>query len=233
MRIRLLSRPRGILFPALLLALALPAAAQKKPLDHDSYDIWNRIAGQAIADDGRWVLYGVVSEKYDPTLIVRSTQGSTEHRLERGEAGQFSDDGRFVVFRIKPSKEAVKEAKKAKKKPDEMPQDSLGILDLSNGQIVRVEMDHKSIGDNRPVRAGPPARLHRALDATLDLHGLHVRTKEPCRRALEEAFEEPLDGGQGRHGRWQSSRGLAGWDSAAVSEADHPLRPAVPPFEGT
>ena len=139
MRKRLLSRTHGFLFTALLLALALPASAQKKPLDHDAYDIWNRITGQSLTDDGRWALYGVVSEKYDPTVIVRSTSSETEHRLERAEAGQFSHDGRFVVFRIKPSKAAVEEAKKAKKKPDEMPQDSMGILDLTNGQMVRVE----------------------------------------------------------------------------------------------
>lgn len=116
------------------------AQSAGKPLDHDAYEIWNRIAAQALSDDGAWLLYGVTSEKYDPKLHVKSVTGNTVYELERAEGGEFSDDARFVVFRIKPSKEAVKQAKQEKKRPDQMPQDSLGILDLANGNIVRAPM---------------------------------------------------------------------------------------------
>lgn len=139
---------RGTLIATLSLLAALPAAAHaqtadaaaKRALDHDAYDIWNRIAGQALSDDGAWLLYGVASEKNDPVLHVKSVSGATEHVLERGEAGRFSDDARFVVFRLKPSKAALEEARKAKKKPEEMPQDSMGILDLGSGAITRIAM---------------------------------------------------------------------------------------------
>jgi hypothetical protein len=102
---------------ALAYALVAPAAyaqgpAAKKALDHDSYDIWNRIAGQSISDDGRWVLYGVASEANDPRLMVRQVSGSGSVEIERGEAGEFSEDSRFVVFRLKPAMVAVKQAKK-------------------------------------------------------------------------------------------------------------------------
>jgi hypothetical protein len=135
---------RTALACALAYAFLAPAAyaqgpAAKKPLDHDSYDIWNRIAGQSITDDGRWVLYGVASEANDPRLMVKQVAGSGSFEIERGEAGEFSEDSRFVVFRIKPGKEAVKQAKKDKVKADQMPQDSMGILDLSNGTFVRME----------------------------------------------------------------------------------------------
>jgi acetyl esterase/lipase len=129
----------------LITLLPLGAAAQtnagvavRKPLDHDAYDIWNRITGEALSGDGAWLVYTVASEKNDPALHVKSVTAPTTFEIERGEAGQFSADAKFVAFRLKPSKAAVKEARKAKKKPDEMPQDSLGILNLASGEIVRI-----------------------------------------------------------------------------------------------
>ena len=71
-------------------------------------------------------------------------------------------------------------------------------------EIVGVEMDDEPVWRQRTVGAVAPTRLHGSLDAALDLDGLHMRAEEACRRALEEAFEEPLEGGQGRHGRWRS-----------------------------
>src|SRR5207237_9414083 len=51
----------------------------------------------------------------------------------------FAADNRFVVFSIEPTKAEVTKAKKEKKKPEDMPKSSLGIMDLSNGQVVRIE----------------------------------------------------------------------------------------------
>jgi len=121
-----------------LFALAGGAQAQtaKKPLDHDAYDIWNRITGSSITDDGHWILYNLVSEANDPVLHVQSVSGSTDHIIERAQDAQFSDDGRFVVFRIKPAKAAIKQAKKDSVPEAKQPQDSLGILDLNSGEVT-------------------------------------------------------------------------------------------------
>src|SRR3989441_6109193 len=51
----------------------------------------------------------------------------------------FAADSRFVVFSIEPTKAEVAKAKKEKKKPEDMPKNSLGIMDLSSGQVVRIE----------------------------------------------------------------------------------------------
>jgi hypothetical protein len=69
-----------------------------------------------------------------------------------------------------------------------------------------MEMDQEAVRDEDPVRRGKALGLHRALDAALQLEWLEACSKEPRGLALEEAFEEPLDGGQRRHGR---SRSLA------------------------
>src|SRR5690606_15809385 len=45
---------------------------------------------------------------------------------------------RFVVFLIKPTQAALEEARLRKTKPERMPQDSLGFLDLATGAVTRV-----------------------------------------------------------------------------------------------
>ncbi|MGH9883360.1 MAG: hypothetical protein ACRD6N_18135, partial [Pyrinomonadaceae bacterium] len=48
-------------------------------------------------------------------------------------------DSRFVVFSIEPTKAEVNRAKKDKKKPEEMPKNAMGIMDLSSGNVTRID----------------------------------------------------------------------------------------------
>ena len=72
------------------------------------------------------------------------------------------------------------------------------------GQVGRVEMDHEPVRDERSIGGRQAFTLHRSFDPTLQLDGLDARAKETSRRALKQAFEEPLDGGELRHGRSRS-----------------------------
>ena len=132
---------KGFLIVVVFLAGALDVMGQpqaKKALDHDAYEIWNRITERAVSDDGRWALFSLSPEDGDAELRVKSLTSDQAHHLPRGVSAQFSQDTRFVAFRIEPSKEAVRHAKREKKKKDEMPKDSLGILDLSTGEVTRI-----------------------------------------------------------------------------------------------
>jgi dipeptidyl aminopeptidase/acylaminoacyl peptidase len=48
-------------------------------------------------------------------------------------------DGRWLVFQIYPRKAELEAARKRKARPDEMPKNAMGIMDLSSGQVARVE----------------------------------------------------------------------------------------------
>jgi len=127
---------------ALAAALILPAttlAQEKRALDHDAYDVWKSIVDQVISADGRWISYALNPREGDAELYVRNTQSEVSHTLARGRQARFSADGRFLVFIIKPELDLVREARKGKKKPDQQPKDSLGILDLAGGEVTRVE----------------------------------------------------------------------------------------------
>ena len=114
------------------------AGAQQRPLDHSAYEEWKAISDERLAPDGRWVAYALTVEWGDAELVVRSTTGATEHRIARGRSPRFAADGRYVLFTIKPEFALERQARRAKTKPDQLPKDSLGVLDLASGEVVRV-----------------------------------------------------------------------------------------------
>src|SRR5690606_971744 len=127
----------------LLLVLAVPAAGQMetvalRQLEHEDYEIWNRIGAQSLSHDGRWALFTLSSEKNDGTLTVVEAAGNTRHVIDRAESPVFSPDNRFVAFTIKPAKAVLEEERKKDTPASRMPPDTLGILDLRTGAITRV-----------------------------------------------------------------------------------------------
>ncbi|MDX1673721.1 MAG: prolyl oligopeptidase family serine peptidase [Longimicrobiales bacterium] len=119
-----------------LAAIASPAAAQEKRLDHDAYDIWKSIEDERVSDDGRWVLYTRTVRIGDPELVVVGPDGQ-EHRIPRGEEGRFSADSRFAIFTVVPAHDSVRTLRLADTPPD-LPKDTLGVLTLATGEVARV-----------------------------------------------------------------------------------------------
>jgi dipeptidyl aminopeptidase/acylaminoacyl peptidase len=141
---------------------AVPAA--KRPVTHQDYDSWRSIQGQTISRDGKFLAYALIPQDGDGEIVVRNLATGSEWRHGRGwrpptpppdsgetpapvafaQAGRqsrifFTADSRFAAFTIEPNKEDVLKARKEKKAPDAMPKNALGILDLANGQVTRVE----------------------------------------------------------------------------------------------
>jgi len=134
---------RRSVFVAVLAALALPAVSsgqQKRPLDHDAYDIWMGIEDQTISNDGRWVLYALVPQDGDAELRVHSQISNVMYSIPRGRSPRFTADTRFVVAVIKPELELSRQARREHTRPDEQPKDSLAIINLSNGDVFRTEL---------------------------------------------------------------------------------------------
>ncbi len=154
-------------FFTLILAslLTFTAFAQtKRPLTHQDYDAWKSIQAPQLSRDGKWVAYALMPQDGDGEIIVRNIASGAEWKANRGfrpptppadpgEAGPpvafgpanravrpfITADNKFVLFVIEPTKAELAKAKKDKKKPEEMPKNALGILDLANGQVTRIE----------------------------------------------------------------------------------------------
>lgn len=157
----------GLMFPVMTSAqrsAAKPQTAAKRALTHQDYDSWRSIQGQALSRDGKFLAYASMPQDGDGEIIVRNLTTGVEYRHGRGwrppvpppddpEAGpgagfaaiagavrpRFTADSRYAIFTIEPNKEDVLKARKEKKAPDQMPKNALGIMDLSNGQVTRIE----------------------------------------------------------------------------------------------
>ena len=112
--------------------------AQKKPLDHSVYDSWERIDEKLISANGKFVVYTIAVQEGDSKLIIQSTKGDILREIPRGYNATITEDDKFVVCRIKPTYKQTRDAKIAKKKPDEMPKDSLGIYDIENVKLEKI-----------------------------------------------------------------------------------------------
>ncbi len=111
--------------------------AQKKPLDHSVYDGWQSIGQKLISNDGKWVVYTIDPQEGDNELVIQSTSagGGFKKTIARGYNAVITDDSRYVIFRIKPFFKETREARIKKKRADEMPKDSLAIVELGKDNV--------------------------------------------------------------------------------------------------
>ncbi|KLU05614.1 putative acylaminoacyl-peptidase [Rhodopirellula islandica] len=109
----------------------------RRGLEHSDYDVWNTLSGTSISNDGEWIVYTVQSGEIDGegTLHIQHAKTGQEYVVERGTGARFTRDDRFVIYRITPAKKKVKELRKQKKPPEEMPQPVLQILELNSGEL--------------------------------------------------------------------------------------------------
>src|SRR5829696_6500243 len=166
-RLKTVQRSAALLCTFALLATmvsAQQAAPAKRALTHQDSDSWRSILAQQVSRDGKFVAYAYVAQDGDSEVVVRNIATGVDWKAPRGyrppvpppddpgtnlaefQAEQarllrpvFTADGRFLVFTVEPTKAEVTKAKKEKKKPEDMPKNGLGIMDLSNGTVTRIE----------------------------------------------------------------------------------------------
>ncbi len=130
--------PLAVLLCLILTSTTVLSAVGKKPLSHDVYDGWKKITGETISHNGNWVLYVIEPQEGDAALVLHNLRTHVRDTVQRGTSPRISFDSRFAAFLIKPTFAEVKEAKKAKKKPDEMPKDTLALLELGADSLIRI-----------------------------------------------------------------------------------------------
>ena len=111
---------------------------QKKVLDSSVYDHWQSIDKVQLSNNGKWLLYNINVQEGNDLLIVQRTDDAYERQIPRGYDAYFTDDNNAVVFKIKPLFKDIRQAKIKKKKPADMPKDSLGIWMLNKDSVVKM-----------------------------------------------------------------------------------------------
>ena len=198
---------------SLLVVFALAGIAQtaKRPLNHRDYDPWRAIQGQVLSHDGKFLAYSLFPEEGDGEIVVRDLASGKEVRESAGSlppapdtqnfeapaegpaTGRsvrlaFTADGKFLISTAFAKKADTDQAKKDKKRADEMPKPSLLIFDLSMMSSSRVaDVASFQVPENGP--------------------SLLAYLKGPKASAAAPSSENNLD--QGRGGRRGGGRGGA------------------------
>ncbi len=111
-------------------AFSVSAQKNKKPLTHEVYDGWKSVGERIISNNGEYIAYAVNPQEGDGALTVQYLSSNTRKVIQRGFSAEFSEDSRYLVCRIKPLYAQTRDAKIKKKSGNDMPKDSLYVLDL-------------------------------------------------------------------------------------------------------
>lgn len=122
----------------LCLFFSLSLSAQKRPLDHDAYDGWESVSSFVLSDDGKVICYRIAPQEGDARLVVRRLDTGAEAVVERATGVKMPRDAKFLICKIAPRFEDTRNAKIEKKKPDEMPRDTLAYVNLATLEVVRL-----------------------------------------------------------------------------------------------
>ncbi|QJW89063.1 S9 family peptidase [Spirosoma taeanense] len=127
------------LFFLFIVSAPLLAQTTKRPLTSADYDRWQSVRNEKISNDGRWVAYQIDPQDGDGRLeAVAAGSNPKRYVFPRGYMAQFTPDSKFLVMRLKVPAADTRKAKLKKKKTDEMPKDSLLVLNLGTGAVTKL-----------------------------------------------------------------------------------------------
>lgn len=129
-----------LLFTLLLVFCSIYGFSQKKTIDHTAYNDWKSLSATNISSKGDFVAYEINPHRGDGYLYLYNVRSSELDSFPRGDNGQFSDEGNFFAFRIKPGFDTLRtcELKKIDKKA--WPKDSLCVIRLADQSVFTVPM---------------------------------------------------------------------------------------------
>lgn len=118
------------------LVLVLPAAArQKRALDHADYPKWMSVSDESLSRDGAWVAWREAPDEVgNGRVLVKRVASDTRHTILRGDNPRFA--GSHVVALVHPPYDSTRQARIKGKKGDDLPKDSVAVLNLRSGTLT-------------------------------------------------------------------------------------------------
>ncbi len=127
---------KKLLLLTLLATTSLGGWAQKRPLEWDDIQEWNRIVSKQISNDGKYIATEIKPEAGNSTLSIYTTDGKLINSIERGSSPKILDQN-IVVSTIKPNKNLVDSLKHAKAK--QLPKNQLSIYNIAKDQHTAID----------------------------------------------------------------------------------------------
>ena len=126
------------LFPILFLFVSVISYAQKKPLSHSVYDSWQSIGERTISNDGKFVAYTINPQEGDGVLVIQAADNSYKKEIPRGYNLTITEDSKYLLCKIRPLFKDTRDARIKKKKPEDMPKDSLAFIELGKDSVLKI-----------------------------------------------------------------------------------------------
>lgn len=111
---------------------------EKIPLDHSVYNGWKNLSNIQFTKDGLWVSYEIKPAKGDGKLYIYNTEKGTTDSIARATRARFSPDGSFLVFKIIPQYDTLRQMKLNKVRRNKLPKDSMGVLLLAKDSLIKI-----------------------------------------------------------------------------------------------
>ncbi len=111
--------------------------AQKKPLTHDVYDLWESVDNSTISNNGLYISYEVNPQEGDGRAVIESVDKKVKVTIPRGYGVLFPASGDYAIVKIKAPYAATRDARIKKVPAARMPKDSFAIVQLSTGKVEK------------------------------------------------------------------------------------------------
>jgi dipeptidyl aminopeptidase/acylaminoacyl peptidase len=125
-----------LIFAAWVISIGA-SAADNKALTFEDLMKFKTIHDAVISEDGGWIAYQLKPDRGDSDVVVRSTTGDTEYRVERGKKPAITSDSKWVAVGVSPSFEELEKSKNGNGK--DKPQDGMALLRTSDGTVTSID----------------------------------------------------------------------------------------------
>lgn len=125
---------------AILLALSLLSGwlyGQKKILGPEVYNDWKKIGDVSLSNNGKFAAYTIKPHRGDGFLYLVNIETGEKDSVARGVEPVFSDNSGFLIFKITPVFDTLRNMELRKVAKDKMPKNNLAVWDLAKDSIVK------------------------------------------------------------------------------------------------
>ena len=112
--------------------------SQKKVIDHTIYNDWKKIDNALISANGRYVAYEINPLQGDGFLFLYDQETGKKDSFPRAKEAQFSFLNDFLVFKITPGFDTLRNCELNKIDKKKWPKDTLGIYVFASDSLTKV-----------------------------------------------------------------------------------------------
>lgn len=111
---------------------------QKKTIDHTVYNDWKKNEAQIVSNNGQFVSYEINPHKGDGFLYLYNIITEKTDSFPRGQGAKFSFDSDYLVFKITPGFDTLRNCELNKVDKKKWPKDTLGIYIFSKDTLIKI-----------------------------------------------------------------------------------------------